>query len=446
MSRLQAGFARVDITPPLGVPIAGYYVKRYAEGILDNLEANAIAFSAGEKTAVVISMDIISVGQESMGVYRKQIAEAAGLPYEAVYIACTHTHTGPAVGREEENLNLYDQYLGTRLADAAVLAMADLKPASLSVARGDAQRVAFIRRYRMKDGKIRTNPGVNNPDTLEPIGTPDTMVQLVRIHREGAREIDVVHFQVHPDTIGGCKISADYPRFVRETVENALGGQVYCVYFNGTQGDTNHVNTSPLPGELRGLDVNTFDDVSRGYEHSQHMGRAIAGAALQVWGKTEDVAAGPVSFGQSYIEIPSNRVGPEHIPEAERILALHESGRDDELPYRGMELTTVVAEAARIKRLEHGPDSFTLGLSAVSVGSVAFAGLPGEPFTYVGRTVKKNSPFQMTLPTCLTNGSEGYFPTIDAYKEGGYEARSSRFQAGVAEKLADSAVALLKTL
>ena len=42
MNRLQAGFARVDITPELGVSIDGYYVPRKAERILDALEANCL--------------------------------------------------------------------------------------------------------------------------------------------------------------------------------------------------------------------------------------------------------------------------------------------------------------------------------------------------------------------------------------------------------------------
>ena len=50
------------------------------------------------------------------------------------------------------------------------------------------------------------------------------------------------------------------------------------------------------------------------------------------------------------------------------------------------------------------------------------------------------------LPTCCTNGYEGYFPMQDAYDEGGYEARSSNFRAGVAEQLITEGKALLDSL
>ena len=62
-----------------------------------------------------------------------------------------------------------------------------------------------------------------------------------------------------------------------------------------------------------------------------------------------------------------------------------------------------------------------LPLSMVALGdSVAFAGIPGEPFSGIGREVRTASPFKMTICTCLTNGSCGYFPMESAYAEGGY--------------------------
>ena len=46
----------------------------------------------------------------------------------------------------------------------------------------------------------------------------------------------------------------------------------------------------------------------------------------------------------------------------------------------------------------------------------------------------------------LTNGDEGYFPMMDAYEEGGYETRSSRFKAGTAEKIIDEGLLLLREM
>ena len=134
------------------------------------------------------------------------------------------------------------------------------------------------------------------------------------------------------------------------------------------------------------------------------------------------------------------------MPNARRIHALRVAGREAELPYSGMMLTTVLAEADRMVLLEHGPESFEMKLTAISIGDLAFLGIPGEPFTGIGRGLKANTSWRAVLPCCLTNGGEGYFPMMDAYAEGGYEARSSRFKAGVAEYLIEEGNKLLDEL
>ena len=94
-------------------------------------------------------------------------------------------------------------------------------------------------------------------------------------------------------------------------------------------------------------------------------------------------------------------------------------------------------------RLEHGPEFFPMLFSALAIGDVVFFGIPGEPFTGIGRGIKSSEGWKMICPTCLTNGSEGYFPMIDSYDEGGYEARSSNFKAGVAEKIIEEGKKIL---
>ena len=97
-------------------------------------------------------------------------------------------------------------------------------------------------------------------------------------------------------------------------------------------------------------------------------------------------------------------------------------------------------------KLENGPDSFAMCLSAMSIGPVAIIGIPGEPFTGIGIGLKAANGFDMVLPCCLTNGDEGYFPMQDSYDEGGYEARSSLFKAGVAEYIIEEGRKLLESL
>ena len=449
MANLQAGFARVDVTPPLGIEISGYFVERFASGILDALEASALALRCGDDQAILIALDNLMIDKETMHAYRAAIAERTGVKAEAVFIACSHTHTGPLVGKSELDENKYGEkeygdYLGRKLCDCAVLAVRDMTDAKMGYAVGCAPHIAFVRRFRMKNGSIRTNPGVNNPDIVAPIGDVDERVNVLRFVRKCAPDIVIANFGVHPDVVGGDEISADFPRFVRETTEAALDN-VRCMFFNGAQGDVNHVNVHPVGGDANGLHP-CFDDADRGYAHAKHMGRVIAGAVLQVYEKVQFCDVDCVRAAERIVNAPSNMPTAEEAARAEKIVELHNAGRDAELPFAGMELTTAVAEALRMKHLKDGPETFPLPLSGVRVGPVAFLGIPGEPFTGIGRGLKDGSPFAMTLPCCLTNGAEGYYPMKEAYDEGGYEARSSNFKAGIAELLIDEGVKLLKSL
>ena len=111
-----------------------------------------------------------------------------------------------------------------------------------------------------------------------------------------------------------------------------------------------------------------------------------------------------------------------------------------------MELTTVVAEAARMCKLEKGPENFRFDLMGVKLGDVAMLGIPGEPFTEIGVELKKAEGWAMIMPCAQTNGDEGYFPMKDAFEVNGYESRTARFVAGIGEALADAGKEVSQTL
>ena len=446
MNTLQAGFARVNVTPMLGIGMAGYFVPRQADGVLDELEINALALEAGGTKAVLLSVDHCGIVKEVLNPMRQHICEVTGLPWEAVYIHATHTHTGPFLNPDptEPKEQEYARTVYHKLADAARMALADLKPARMGYGIGQAPNIAFVRRFRMKDGSVRTNPGVNNPDILGPIGDVDERVNVLRFDREGGDTLVLVNFGDHPDVVGGSKISADWPGFLRRTVEKTLP-HTRCLFFNGAQGDVNHVNVHPTGGYLNDMFLD-FDDVARGYGHARYMGRVVAGGVLQAYDKVKYVDVESLKCMQKLIRVPSNMPDPADLPEAHRIHALHTAGRDSELPYTGMMLTTVVARAGRMVRLENGPESFEMPLSAVAIGPVAMIGLPGEPFTGIGRALKETQGWNLVLPTCNTNAKEGYFPMMECYEEGGYEAGGSNYKAGVAELLIEEGKSMLRAL
>ena len=455
MNKLSVGFYRTEINPMLGISVRGYFQERFAESILDDLTLSVLALSVEDSTVLMVAVDTCAVDTADSRRLQAAISQATGVPEDAIYLSASHTHTGPNLPKglveeyeqEEDSQPLvtrYFKFLKQRAADAAIMALADRKPARMGWGIGTAPNVSFVRRYRMKDGSVRTNPGVNNPDILHPIGDVDDRVSVVRFDREGAETIVLTHFANHPDTVGGSKISADWPGFLRETVEKTLDG-VKCIFFNGAQGDINHVNVHPTGGYLNDMFMD-FDDVARGYKHARYIGRVVAGGVLQAFDKVKYIDVDRIGWLKKTISVPAQIGDPSELEWAYRMDELFSAERYDEIPYTGMMLTTKIAQARRIIRLKDGPDAFTMDMYALHLGDVAFVGIPGEPFNGVGRALKATEGWELILPTCLTNGSEGYFPMQDSYDEGGYEAESSRFAAGVAERIIDGGVALLKEM
>ena len=80
------------------------------------------------------------------------------------------------------------------------------------------------------------------------------------------------------------------------------------------------------------------------------------------------------------------------------------------------------------------------------IGEIAMVGIPGEPFTGISMKIKETEGWGLIMVCELVNGHYGYFPLKSAYDEGGYEARSSKFRAGVGELLIEGSKELLNEM
>ena len=106
----------------------------------------------------------------------------------------------------------------------------------------------------------------------------------------------------------------------------------------------------------------------------------------------------------------------------------------------GGQLPVVICE------LENGPDSFDFTLSALKIGELVFAGLPGECFAEIGRRIENGYDGKHVVVCCLTNGGDSYFPTSSAYNEGGYEAKTSRLKQGGDNIIVENVLDLVSVL
>lgn len=429
---LKVGYGKCDITPKLGAYLQGHNKLRYAVMVHDPLYLRAVAFENEGDMAFMLCYDLCGMNTKVSNAIREAVAAYVGCPVENVFLSCTHTHTGPNVANMTHDFDeQYVQVLTSLSMHAAALAKNDLVPAQMFLGSKELRGESFCRRYLMKDGSARTNPGIGNPDILRPMNDPDYQVQVLKITREGAKELALVNFGCHADSvknIGGLDaISADWPGVTCDAVESAL--DVHCVVFNGPCGDVAQRNHMDITEKER----------SAGWTRTVRLGRGVAGAAIAAYNADmKAVSEGPIKAEVKVLDIPLKRPTEEELARSRHIL-------DNEKDYLGgnMAKTTTLFEARMLLTVAKTDGFAQAVVSALRIGGFAAAGISGEPFCQIGKDIKAASPYEAQFALYLTNGSAGYFPMKDAFNYDGYEARTCKFQPGVGELLTDTALQLL---
>ncbi|MCC9166811.1 neutral/alkaline non-lysosomal ceramidase N-terminal domain-containing protein [Pontibacter harenae] len=91
---LQVGWAKVNITPPVGTPMAGYGKRlgmKY-EQVHDSTWVRTFAFSNGSNKAYFVTLDMLIVPMSVTAALEKEYPKL-GIKPEQVYLSATHTHT-----------------------------------------------------------------------------------------------------------------------------------------------------------------------------------------------------------------------------------------------------------------------------------------------------------------------------------------------------------------
>jgi hypothetical protein len=442
---LQVAYDEADITPPLGGSMPGYFRDRQATGVLDPLKAKVLLLGQGEERVALIACDLIGMGAGLVGRIRRRIAQEVKAPPRHVWVHCTHTHTGGMVPRTDgftsDAEQIYpgfyagkvdEKWVDDRLIGGAAQAVAraagrlvDEKKLTLHV--GQERTVAHYRRYVMKDGSVRTNPGRGNPNIVRPAGEIDPRVHVLRF---ASARVLLVIYGLHPDCVGGTQYSADYPHHLTETLRHALGADWRVIFFNACSGNINHI------------DVNNPKQKS-GPDESKRIGQMLALAALDALKKEEAFRAGPLKAASKVIACKLRKPAPADVKEAEELLRVYkELGKGNPFGFNELYAPAAIV-LARTKDTEHPAE-----IAALRLGSFGLAAMPGEVFVELGREVEDGSPLKPTRTLGLTNGSMGYIPTRRGYAEGGYEAgyRSARYEPDTGHIWAKTAAALLQEL
>jgi len=443
---LKAGVAVVDITPPPGYRMAGYYNERRNTGTHDPLLAKAVVFQQGEVKAALVECDIVNMPAAVSSAARARAEKSTGIPARHITVAATHSHTGPLFsgplrklwneqavaksGSDAAEAFDYPTALIERIAQAIEQAAKNARPVKLAAGVGEETRLAFNRRFHMKDGTVRFNPGRQNPDILRPAGPidPDVSVLLVSDAASGKPFASLTNFAMHLDTIGGTEYAADYPYYVQRRLLEELGADFVSIFGTGTCGDINHINVKATENQLKG------------HAEAERIGNTLCDTVVATLPKLVEQREPSLAVRQKTIKVPAQQFSPEEIAKAKE--------RMSKIGTRDLTFLEQV-EANKIIDVTQRYSSGRVPIEVVAIRlskDVAIVTLPGEVFVELGLTIKKTSPFKTTLVIELANDAPAYVPTKKAFAEGSYEIVNSRVAPGGGEQLADLAISLLKDL
>lgn len=438
---LAAGVATVDITPPQGWRLCGYFNERISTATHDPLLAKAVVLKQGDVRTAMVFCDVIGITSDVSSKARKLVGDKTGIPAAHIAVAGTHSHTGPLYfgysrdyyheraiaknGKDPSEPIDYPAVLAEKIASAIERANTALLPVTLEagITPQDPQ-LSFNRRFHMKDGSVRFNPGQKNPDIVRPAGPidPDVGVLLLRGKADRAPLATLTVLALHLDTTGGTEYSADYPFYLEKALKEALGANLTSLFGTGTCGDINHI------------DVTTEDR-----RKAEQIGTLLAKMVQAEIPKLRPIEQPQLAARSASVTVPLQQYTPEQVAKAKKVFAEMDTAPPPFLEH--VEATKILDLQAR------KGTALPLEVQVFRISpELAIVMLPGEVFVDLGLAIKKASPFKATLVIELANEYPSYVPTKKAFAEGSYETVNSQVQPGGGEMLVEAAIKLLKEL
>jgi hypothetical protein len=454
---LRAGVARSDITCD-------------ADGTLvhDPLYARALVLDDGATRVAIVAMDCVSIGDISdvrddfLPKLRARIESEAGIPGTHVLVNASHTHPPGRILCEDE-----DQV--SRTLDAVRRAAADLVPVKVGVGRGHEDRFTINRTLRMKDGTawtIRHAHPCPPDDEVAELGPLDPEIGVLRVDRlDGTPFAVVFNFACHPlYGFEGRALTANYPGFAGQVIEDNLGHGAMALFLQGAGGDVCDVLYKE-PSRPR--DVRPF-------------GMMLGLSTLQAWSRIE-TGEGALKVVTEAIRLPRRQDIPQRV-EAElklqdelvkqlagtslsfkvflplyikyglnpdfpadysyRYLKDEALGRTDTVDLDEHNRQIIAKYLHSIKIMERlariqddvntlrwhqahneasGEDTIAAEVQGIRIGDFVLISSPAEVLTRVGLRVKQASPHPYTFMSAFSSGYVHYGAPADEYAMGGYE-------------------------
>ena len=450
----KLGAAKTGMTPPKGSIIGDSYGIRVSEGVHDELYIKTLVFEQAGQRVAFITLDVISLPHLLVMTSRALIHKQTGIAVNNIILNATHLHAGPQMnplfwdvvgGSAKLKSQEFTLKLPELILESVKSAISKIQPVHVSIGNVQETSISFNRRFLMKDGTFKTNPGKLNPNIVRPAGPIDPSLSMVYFESLDKKPVAIlVNFALHVAVIGGNNFSSDFPGVMSDLIGKVKGEEVVTVFTNGTSGNINHI------------DVSNSNQLS-GFDESQRIGTILADRVLNSLNSLRPIAITSLKATIQAVNLPVFKVveklemiwakdviskfgnpkgsGFADVVSAWRILDLvkYQGGLDT----RHNSTTTVP--------LTVDGSALESEVSVIAFGNqMALVGFPGDAFVELGLGIKLNSPFPFTIVSEQSgNGTLSYIPNKKAFPEGQYEVNSVRYSSGGGESLVDAAIETL---
>ena len=435
-SWLEAGFARVDITPDfnIGLDGSGNSDTRISQSVLDPLYITCVALRSEKTTILVYTADTLGFSNNSvMAMLRSQIQLATGVPQSNLFFGATHTHSAPRLSSSTETFAKYLTLFTKAAVSAGKEAVSDLSPAKPQAATTELEGMNFVRHYKMSDGSI-AGPNFGTYEGLEVVGhsgAADPELSMIKFCRGGdKKDILMLNWQAHPNNstaVGYYKISADFVGKLRNKLEQDTGMQV--AYFTGASGNV-HIDTK-LQSEAHNLPWNAY-------------GEKLAQLTQEALPLLQDVGGTGIQVTEKIYLVSVEHSWDHTIALAHEVMNTYNSqGKDAATELcKAYDFTSHHQARTIIERAKLGKNH-QWELRAFRVGDLGFTTGTYEMWSESGKYVKDNSPFDVTF---VITGNLIYIPQEYAFSYRCYEADTTYFVKGTAEALEAEYINLLNAI
>jgi hypothetical protein len=389
---LEAGVARVDLTPPaeMNAALGGYgdRISKPAEGVHDRVFAKALVIAGGTERFALVTADVLAFPPGFKAALAERLGDA-GWTAERIMLLPSHSHTSIDVSAINPKnvfgvpqIGIYQPKLFELVLDRLAEVVRDAEQPLVPVLVGTSSRMLpdWTRNRRDDDGPTDAELTVTRIDTAD--GKPLAVL---------------FHFTAHPTIMGAehMLFSGGWPGHAQRTLEALIGDGATAMFYNGAQGDQRPA-ARPDSGPSR-------------WEAAERYGRELAIEAWHQWQATQPERDVAFDHHLQTIKLPEQRVWhPEFMQTGGEEYGLSETLLSKALPL------LFPAETSSI---------------SLRLGELVVLGAPGELIAELGLRVRAEGAEITGARHVVVGGLAdewiSYILSEAEYRQGGYEASVS---------------------